>query len=80
MKKIYKILIIVIIILLLVLGWYYYKKSKEHYADQVMHWYAGNIAGPILDPRTIYGDAYDAQQDDVILPPEKVKFMERESY
>lgn len=80
MKRNYKILIIVAIILLLALGYYYYKKSKENYADQVMHWYAGNIAGPILDPKTIYGNAYDSQRDEVNLSQEKVKFMERESY
>lgn len=66
MKFNYKIIIIVVAIILVGVGIYYYK--KENYADQVMHWYAGGIAGPVITPESVYG------------VPQKVKFMERESY
>lgn len=68
MKLNYKFLIIIAIILIIGIG-YYYKKSQEHYADQVMHWYAGGIAGPVMTPESVYGMA-----------GEKAIYMERESY
>lgn len=69
MKLNYKILVIIAIILIIGIGYYYYKKSKENYADQVMHWYAGGIAGPVITPESVYG-----------MEGEKAIYMERESY